>query len=170
MFSHHCLPSPASWCFTLLSKELPALLRCMTTGNSDRVSKRLMGIFSYLTKWDPQTQTLPPPEPIELRAMICCGLTKEMLPLPTAVKIHPAFDFLKILLAEAEIVPDEALCERPVFKVYGRCDECQTLLRECPTEKDVGLSPTEVMYVMMPAEWSDPVDWSECHEGCSERA
>ena len=170
MFSHHCLPSPASWCFTLLSKELPALLRCLTTGNSDRVSKRLLGIFTYLTKWDPQTQTLPPPEPIELRAMICCGLTKEMLPLPTAVKIHPAFDFLKILLAEAEIVSDEALCERPVFKVYGRCDECQTLLRECPSKKDVGLGPTEVMYVMMPAEWSEPVDWSECHEGCSERA
>ena len=170
MFSHHSLPSPASWCFTLLSKELPALLRCMTTGNSDRVSKRLLGIFTYLTKWDPKTQTLPPPEPIELRAMICCGLTKEMLPLPTAVKIHPAFDFLKILLAEAEIVPEEALCERPVFKVYGRCDECQKLLRECPTEKDVGLGPTEVMYVMMPAEWSEPVDWSDCEEGCSERA
>ena len=168
MFSHHCLPSPASWCFTLMSKELPALLRCLTTGNSDRVSKRLLGIFSYLTKWDPKTQTLPPPEPIELRAMICCGLTKEMLPLPTAVKIHPAFDFLKILLAEAEIVPEEALCERPVFKVYGRCDECQKLLRECPSKKDVGLGPTEVMYVMMPAEWSEPVDWSECHEGCSE--
>ena len=117
MFSHHCLPSPASWCFTLLSKELPALLRCLTTGNADRVSKRLMGIFSYLTKWDPKTQTLPPPEPIELRAMICCGLTREMLPLPTAVKIHPAFDFLKILLAEAEIVSDDALSERPVFKV-----------------------------------------------------
>ena len=170
MFSHHSLPSPASWCFTLLSKELPALLRCLTTGNSDRVSKRLLGIFMYLTKWNPKTQTLPPPEPIELRAMICCGLTKEMLPLPTAVKIHPAFDFLKILLAEAEIVPEEALYERPVFKVYGQCDECQRLLRECPTKKDVGLGPTEVMYVMMPAEWSQPVDWSECEEGFSERA
>ena len=158
MFSHHCLPSPASWCFTLLSKELPALLRCMTTGNSDRVSKRLMGIFSYLTKWDPVTKTLPPPEPIELRAMICCGLTKEMLPLPTAVKIHPAFDFLKILLTEADIVSDEALYERPVFKVYGRCDECQALLRECPTKRDVGLGPTEVMYVMMPADWTEPVE------------
>ena len=159
MFSHHSLPYPASWCFTLLNKELPALLRCLTTGNSDRLSKRLLGIFSYLTKWDPKTQTLPPPEPVELRAMICCGLTKEMLPLPTALKIHPAFDFLKILLAEAEIVPEEALCERPVFKVYGRCAECQKLLRECPTEKNVGLGPTEVMYVMMPAEWSNPVDW-----------
>ena len=50
MFSHHCLPSPASWCFTLMSKELPALIKCLTTGNSDRVSKRLLGIFSYLTK------------------------------------------------------------------------------------------------------------------------
>ena len=168
VFSHHSLPYPASWCFTLMSKELPALLRCLTTGNSDRVSKRLLGIFTYLTKWDPQTRTLPPPEPIELRAMICCGLTKEMLPLPTAVKIHPAFDFLKILLAEAEIVPDDALCERPVFKVYGRCDECQKLLRECPTKKDVGLSPTEVMYVMMPPEWSEPINWEA--EGCSERA
>ena len=170
MFSHHSLPSPASWCFTLMSKELPALLRCLTTGNADRVSKRLMGIFSYLTKWDPKTQTLPPPEPIELRAMICCGLTREMLPLPTAVKIHPAFDFLKILLAEAEIVPDDALSERPVFKVYGRCDECQALLRECPTKKDVGLGPTEVMYVMMPAEWAEPVNWSDCTEGCSQGA
>ena len=168
MFSHHCLPSPASWCFTLMSKELPALLRCLSTGNSDRISKRLLGIFSYLTKWDPETQTLPPPEPIELRAMICCGLTKEMLPLPTAVKIHPAFDFLKILLAEAEIVSDHDIKIRPVFKVYGKCDECQNLLRECPTKKDVGLSPTEVMYVMMPPEWSEPVDWEA--EGCSERA
>ena len=165
VFSHHSLPSPVSWCFTLMNKELPALLKCMTTGNTDRVCKRLLGIFTYLTKWDPKTQTLPPPEPIELRAMICCGLTKEMLPLPTAVKIHPAFDFLKILLAEAEIVPEEALCERPVFKVYGRCDEYQKLLRECPTKKDVGLGPTEVMYVMMPAEWSEPIDWEA--EGCS---
>ena len=49
-------------------------------------------------------------------------------------------------------------------KVYGRCDECQTLLRECPTKKDVGLGPTEVMYVMMPAEWSEPIDWEECSE------
>ena len=168
MFSHHSLPSPASWCFTLLSKELPALFRCMTTGNSDRVSKRLLGIFTYLTKWDPQTQTLPPPEPIELRAMICCGLTKEMLPLPTAVKIHPAFDFLKILLTEADIVPDEDIKLRPVFKVYGRCDECQNLLRECPTKKDVGLGPTEVMYVMLPYEWSEPVNWSDSQEGSSE--
>ena len=157
MFSHHSLPYPASWCFTLLNKELPALLKCLTTGNSEQVSKRLLGIFTYLTKWNPKTQTLPPPEPIELRAMICCGLSKEMLPLPTEVKVHPAFDFLKILLAEVEIVPDEALSERPVFKVYGRCDECQRLLRECPTE---------VMYVMMPAEWTELVDW----EGCSERA
>ena len=50
MFSHHSLPSPASWCFTLLSKELPALLRCMTTGNSDRVSKRLQA-FLQIGPW-----------------------------------------------------------------------------------------------------------------------
>ena len=166
MFSHHCLPNP-SWHFTLMEKELPALLRCLTTGNSDRVSKRLLGIFTYLTKWDPKTKTLPPPEPIVLRAIICCGLTKEMLPLPTAIKIHPAFDFLKILLAEADIVPDDDIQVRPVFKVYGRCEQCQTMLSQCPTKKDVGLGATEVMYVMMPPEWCEPVDWSACEEGCS---
>ena len=128
MFSHHCLPNP-SWHLTLMEKELPALLRCLTTGNSDRVSKRLLGIFTYLTKWDPKTKTLPPPEPIELRAMICCGLTKEMLPLPTAIKIHPAFEFLKILLAEADIVPDDDNQVRPVFKDYGLCEQCQKMLR-----------------------------------------
>ena len=159
MFSHHCLPYPLSWHFTLMEKELPALLKCLTTGNSDKISKRLMGIFSYLSKYDMETKTLPPPEPIELRAMICCGLTKEMLPLPTAIKVHPAFDFLKILLAEADIVPNDAITIRPVFKVYGRCEQCQTMLRQCPTEKDVGLGPTEVMYVMMPVEWSEPIDW-----------
>ena len=169
MFSHHCLPNP-SWHFTLMEKELPALLRCLTTGNSDRVSKRLLGIFTYLTKWDPKTKTLPPPEPIELRAMICCGLTKEMLPLPTAIKIHPAFDFLKILLAEADIVPDDDIQVRPVFKVYGRCEQCQTMLSQCPTKKDVGLGATEVMYVMMSPEWCEPVDWSACEKGGSERA
>ena len=169
MFSHHCLPNP-SWHFTLMEKELPALLRCLTTGNSDKISERLLGIFTYLTKWDPKTKTLPPPEPIELRAMICCGLIKEMLPLPTAIRIHPAFDFLKILLAEADIVPDDDIKVRPVFKVYGRCEQCQAMLSECPTEKDVGLGATEVMYVMMPPECCEPVDWSACEEGCSERA
>jgi len=158
MFSHHCLPQP-NWHFTLMSKEVPALLRCLTTGKSDHVSKRLLGIFTYLTKYDVDTKTLPPPEPIELRAMICCGLTKEMLPLPTTIKHHPAFDFLKILLAEADIVPDEDIQVRPVFKVHVKCEQCQTMLRECPTKKDVGLSATEIMYVMMPPEWSDPVDW-----------
>ena len=33
--------------------------------------------------------------------------------------MHPAFDFLKILLAEADIVPDDDIQVRPVFKVYG---------------------------------------------------
>ena len=164
MFSHHCLPNP-SWHFTLMKKELPALLRCLTTGNSDKISKRLLGIFSYLTKYNMETKTLPPPEPIELRAMICCGLTKEMLPLPTAIKIHPSFDFLKILLTEADIVPDDDILVRPVFKVYGRCEQCQTMLRQCPTDKDVGLGATEVMYVMMPPEWTEPIDWEA--EGCS---
>ena len=140
MFSHHCLPNPSRH-FTLMEKELPALLRCLTTGNSDKVSKRLLGIFTYLTKWDPKTKTLPPPESIELRAMICCGLTKEMLPLPTVIKIHPALDFLKILLAEADIVPEDDIQVRPVFKVFGRCEQCQTMLSQCPTKKDVGWAP-----------------------------
>jgi len=163
MFSHHCLPNP-NWHFTLMNKEVPAILRCLTTGNLDQVSKRLLGIFTYLTKYNPQTQRCPPPEPIELRAMICCGLTKEMLPLPTAIKIHPTFDFLKILLAEATIVPDDDLNVRPVFKVYGKCEQCQKLLRECPTKKNVGLGPSEVMYVMMPPEWSEPVNWDACEK------
>ena len=56
----------------------------------------------------------------------------------------------------------------PCLRFLEDRDECQKLLRECPTKKDVGLGPTEVMYVMMPAEWSEPVDWEA--EGCSERA
>ena len=160
MFSHHSLPSPLSWCFTLMEKELPGIILTLTTGHSDRLSKRLLGIFGYLHQYNMDTKTLPPPTPIELRAMICCGLTKEMLPLPTAIKTHPCFDFLKILLTEADVVSKEALCTHPVFKVYGRCDQCQTLLRQCPTKRDVGLSPTEVMYIMMPEEWTEPIDWN----------
>ena len=34
------------------------------------------------------------------------------------------------------------------------------MLSECPMKKDVGLDATEVMYVMMPPEWCEPVDWS----------
>ena len=110
-------------------------------GQFGQDQQAVVGCFTYLTKWDPKTKTLPPPEPIELRAMICCGLTKEMLPLPTAIKIHPAFDFLKILLAEADIVPDDDIKIRPVFKVYGRCEQCQKMLRECPTKKEWGWAP-----------------------------
>lgn len=63
---------------------------------------------------------------------------------------------------EAVVVSDENMCKRLVFKVYGTCEECQRLLHVSPTKKDVGFSPTEVMYVMMPAEWSKPVDWDAC--------
>ena len=41
------------------------------------------------------------------------------------------------------------------------------MLSECPAKKDVGLDATEVMYVMMPPEWCEPMDWSACEEGCS---
>ena len=141
-------------------------------GTLERVVHRypLRHAHTWLWKWNAKTKTLLPPEPIELRAMICCGLTKEMLPLPTDIKIHPAVDFLKNLLAEADIVPDDDIQVRPGVTVYGRCEQCQTMLSECPTEKDVGLGATEVMYVMMPPEWCEPVDWSACEEGCSERA
>ena len=148
MFSHHCLPFP-SWCFTLMKKEVPALIKCVTTGNPDQVNKWIMGIFTYLSRYNPDTKTLPPPEPVELRAMICCGMMKEMLPLPMTIKVHRALDFLMTLLDKCEIVPDEEICKRPVFKVHGECDECQRLLMACPTKKDVGLSKT-CMYVMMP--------------------
>ena len=160
-FSHHCLPS-LSWCFTVMKKEVPALVKCNTTGNPDQVSKRIMGIFTYLSRYDPETKTLLPPEHVELRAMICCGLTKEMLPLPMSIKAHLALDILMTLLDEADEVSDENMCKRLVFKVYGTYEECQRLMHVSPTKKDVGFSPTEVMYVMMPAEWSKPVDWDAC--------
>ena len=139
-------------------------------GQFGQGQQAVVGDFYVPHQMGSQDQDPAPPEPIELRAMICCGLTKEMLPLPTAIRIHPAFDFLKILLAEADIVPDDDIQVRPVFKVYGRCEQCQTMLSECPTKKDVGLGATEVMYVMIPPEWCEPVDWSACEEGCSERA
>ena len=108
-----------------MKKEVPALIKCITTGNPDQVSKRIMGIFKYLyLRYDPETKTLPPPEPVELRAMICRGMTEEMLPLPMSIKTHPALDFLMTLLDEADVVSDDDLCKRPVFKVYGSCDEC----------------------------------------------
>lgn len=88
MFSHHCLPSP-SWCFTLIKKEVPALIKRVTTGNPDQISKRIVGIFTYLSRYDTDTKTLPPPETVELRAIICCGMTKEMIPLPMMIKVHP---------------------------------------------------------------------------------
>ena len=149
-----------------MDKEVPGIVHTLTTGNTDRLSKRLLGIYGYLSQYDMKTKTLPPPTPIELRAMICCGLTKEMLPLPTAIKVHPAYDFLKIYLAEADVVTKEALCTYPVFKVYGKCDQCQILLRQCPSQQEVGLASTEVMYIMMPEEWTDPLDGNA--EGCSE--
>lgn len=80
-----------------MKREVPALIKCVTTGNPDQVSKRIMGIFTYLSKYEFDIKTLPPPEPVELRAMICCGLTKEMLPLPMTIKTHPALDFLTTL-------------------------------------------------------------------------
>lgn len=134
MFSHHCLPNPF-WCLTVMKREVPALIKCVTTGNPDQVSKRIMGIFTYLSRYEFDTKTLPPPEPVELRAMICCGLTKEMLPLPMTIKTHPALDFLTTLLDKAEVVSDEDLFVRPVFKVYDRCEQCQRLLRDCPSKK-----------------------------------
>ena len=154
MYSHHSFPYLLTWCFTILEKEVPGIVRTLSTGNSRGLSKRLLGIYSYLLQYDMETKTFPPPTPIELQAMICTGMTKEMLPLPGRIKVHPSYDFLKVYLAEADVVTNEALCTYPVFKVYGKCDECQTLLRQCPTQKDVGLSSTEVMYIMMPEEWT----------------
>ena len=135
-----------------MKKEVMALIKCVTTGNPDQVSKWIMGIFTYLSRYNPDTKTLSPPEPVELRATICCGMMKEMLPLPVTIKVDPALEFLMTLLDKCEIMPDEEIYKRPVFKVHGRCNECQRLLMVCSTKKDVGLSKTEVMYVMMPME------------------
>jgi len=144
-----------------MKKEVPALIKCVTTGNPDQVRKRIVGIFTYLSRYDTDTKTLPPPETVELRAIICCGMTKEMLPLPMMITVHPALDFLMTLLDEVEIVLDEEIYKQPVSKVHGGCEECQSLLPVCPTKNDVGLSQTEVVYVMMPMDWSEPIDWGK---------
>lgn len=62
VFSHHGL-LPQSWFFTLMAKELQALIKCVTTGNPDAVSKRIMGIFTYLSRYYPETKTLRPRSP-----------------------------------------------------------------------------------------------------------
>ena len=110
-------------------------------GQFGQGQQAVVGDFYVPDQMGSQDQDPAAPDPIELRAMICCGLTKEMLPLPTAIKIHPAFDFLKILLAEADIVPEDDIQVRLVFKVFGRCEQCQTMLSQCPTKKDVGWAP-----------------------------
>ena len=63
------------------------------------------------------------------------------------------------LLDEGEIVLNEEIYKHPVSKVHGGCEECQRLLTVCPTKTDVGLSQTEDLYVMMPMDWSEPIDW-----------
>lgn len=75
------------------------------------------------------------------------------------MKVHPALEFLMTLMDEAEIVSNDEIATRPVLKMHGSCDECQRLVSVCPTKKDAALSKTEVMYVMMPMEWGEPVDW-----------
>ena len=60
------------------------------------------------------------------------------------------------LLDEGEIVLNE-IYKHPVSKVHG--GGCQRLLTVCPTKTDVGLSQTEDLYVMMPMDWSEPIDW-----------
>ena len=73
-----------------MKKEVPALIKCVTTGNLDQVSKRIARIFTFLSRYDTDTKTLPPSETVELRAIISCRMTKEMLPLPMMIKVHPA--------------------------------------------------------------------------------
>ena len=149
------------------AKGTPGAPLMSQDGQFGQDQQAVVGDFYLLDQMGCQDQDPAAPEPIELRAMICCRLTKEMLPLPTAIKIHPAFDFLKILLAEVDIIPDDDFQVCPVSKVYGRCEQCQTMLSECPTKKDVGLDATEVMYVMMLPEWCELLDWSAREEGCS---
>ena len=73
-----------------MKKEVPALIKCITTGNPDQVSKRIVRIFTFLSRYDTDTKTLPPSETVELRAIIGCRMTKETLPLPMMIKVHPA--------------------------------------------------------------------------------
>lgn len=158
-FSHHGLAQ--SWCFTLMQKEVPAFIKFLTSGETKGLSKRLLGMFTYLAMYDEETKSLPPPEPLVLRAMICTGMPKEICPLPQTVLIHPAIDYLVALAIEADVVPDDEIMRRPVFRVHGDCEECQRLLKEYPANHPVVLDKTEVIDVLMPVKWSEPVDYND---------
>ena len=60
-----------SWFFTL--NQVSVLVRFLTTRDLHGVSKRLMGMY------EEETKSLPPPEGVVLRAMICTGMHKECL-------------------------------------------------------------------------------------------
>ena len=50
--------------FIVMEKEVPALMRCVTTGNPDGLSKRLMCMFSYIGLYDRTSKTLLSPDPV----------------------------------------------------------------------------------------------------------
>ena len=55
-------------------RQVPTLIKCVTTGNPDQVSKRIVRIFTFLSRYDTDTKTLPPSETVELRAIIALRL------------------------------------------------------------------------------------------------
>lgn len=140
-----------------MEKESLALKKCVATEDLHGLSKRLMAMFTYLRMYDERTKSLPPPEPVFLQAMICTGMYKEICPLPQTVKINPAVDYLMALDKEAEIVPDNTIMSLPIVEVCSDCNDCQRLLKKCPTP--VGrLKETDVVPIMMPMEWSEPMN------------
>lgn len=154
--THHAISK--SWFFKLMEKESLALKKCVARKDLHGLhglSRRLMAMFTYLQTYDERTKSLLLPRPEFLQAMICTGMYKEICPLPQTVKIDPAVDYLMALDKEAEIVPDNTITSLPIVEVWGDCENCQKLLKECPTP-DVRLEETDVVPIMMPMEWSEP--------------
>ena len=138
-----------------MEKELPALENCVTTGNLRDLSKRQKAMFHYLRRCGKEAKSPPSPEPVDLLAMVCTGMTKEMFPLHEKPKVDPAMDYLTFMVEEGETVADDEIESRPIVKVRGDCEYCQQLLNECPTP--VGsLKKTEVLCIMMPWKWDEP--------------
>ena len=138
-----------------MEKELPALENCVTTGDLRGLSKRQKAMFYYLRRCGKEAKSPPTPEAVDLHAMVCTGVYKEIFPLHEKSKVDPAMDYLTFLVEEGETVADDEIESRPIVKVRGDCEDCQQLLNECPTP--VGsLKKTEVVYIMMPWNWDEP--------------
>lgn len=114
--------------FIVMEKEVPALMRCVTTGNPDGLSKTLMCMFSYIGLYDRTSKTLPPPYPVVLRAMVCTGMY--LCPLPDSVKVHPAMDHFMASLREGDVIPDEDGRSLKYMKIAKNVNDCSKYAQE----------------------------------------